>query len=110
MTVAYANLGYDWGYAIKNAPFDAYVKYKKDEQTGMNVTSKQNVTIDNQTAVKIQGDGINSFSGIKFIEYMLMHDKKPYYLAYMANVKDFKKYLPEFEQIVRHSSLLNKRK
>ena len=42
----------------------------------MNVTSKQNVTIDNQTAVKIQGDGINSFSGIKFIEYMLMHEQK----------------------------------
>ena len=92
MTAAYANLGYDWGYAIKNAPFDAYVKYKKDEQTGMNVTSKQNVTIDNQTAVKIQGDGINLFSGIKFIEYMLMHDKKSYCLVYMANVKDLNIY------------------
>ena len=92
MTAAYANLGYDWGHAIKNAPFDAYVKYKKDEQTEMNVTSKQNVTIDNQTAVKIQGDGINLFSGIKFIEYMLMHDKKSYYLVYMANVKDLNIY------------------
>ena len=30
-----------------------------------------------------------------------MHDKEPYYLAYMGNVKDFEKYLPEFEQIIK---------
>ena len=57
----------------------------------MNVTLNR-ITIDNQTAVKIQGDGINLFSGIKFIEYMLMHDKKSYYLVYMANVKDLNIY------------------
>ena len=37
----------DWLFPIENAGFDLYVKYRIDEQIGMNVTSKQNVTIDN---------------------------------------------------------------
>jgi hypothetical protein len=78
-----------------------FVKYEINEQDGMQVTSKENVTIDNETAVKIYADGINSFSGIKFVEYLVMHNKEPYYIAYMANIKDFQKYLPQFEQMVK---------
>jgi hypothetical protein len=86
---------------IKNAPLDAYVEYKIYRQDGMNVTSKQNVTIGNETAVKIYADGIGSFNGTKIVQYLAMHDKQHYVLNYMANVKDFEKYLPEFEQIVK---------
>lgn len=94
-------LAYDRAYAIKSAPFDAYVKYKISEQNGANVTSKQNATIDNKPAVVIQGDGLEAFNGIKFLEYMLMHGNQPYYIEYMANEKDYQKYLPQFEQIVK---------
>lgn len=97
---AFASFEQERNFPIKNAGFDVYVKYNIDRQDGMNVTSNQNVTLDNEAAVKIHGDGIKSFSGIKFVEYMLMHNKQPYSIAYMANVKDFEKYLPEFEQIV----------
>lgn len=78
-----------------------YVKYKIDRQDGMKVTSEKNGTIDNETAVKIYGDGVKSFSGIKIVEYMIWHDKKPYFIRYLANVKDFEKYLPQFEQILK---------
>ena len=98
---AFASFEQERNFPIKNADFDVYVNYKIDRQDGMNVTSKGNVTLDNEAAVKIQGDGIKSFSGIKFVEYMLMHNEQPYFIAYMANVKDFEKYLPEFEQIVK---------
>jgi hypothetical protein len=98
---AFASFEQEMKFPIKNAGFDVYVKYKIDRQDGMNVTSEQNLTLDNEAAVKIQGDGIRSFSGIKFVEYMLMHNEQPYFIAYMANVKDFEKYLPEFEQIVK---------
>jgi hypothetical protein len=54
---------------IKNAPFDVYVRHKVDEQNGMKVTFKENVTIDNERAVRILGDGINSFIGFKFVQY-----------------------------------------
>jgi hypothetical protein len=30
---------------------------------------------------------------------MLMHKEQPYIIIYRANLKDFQKYLPEFEQI-----------
>jgi hypothetical protein len=98
---AFASFEQERNFPIKNADFDVYVSYKIDIQDGLNVTSKENVTLDNEAAVKIQGDGIKSFSGIKFVEYMLMHNEQPYFIAYMANVKDFEKYLPEFELIVK---------
>lgn len=98
---AFASFEQEMNFPIKNAGFDVYVKYKIDRQDGMNVTSKMNVTLDNEAAVEIHGDGIKSFSGIKFVEYMLMHNEQPYFIAYMANVKDFEKYLPEFNQIVK---------
>ncbi|HEY7228078.1 MAG TPA: PsbP-related protein [Nitrososphaeraceae archaeon] len=98
---AFASFKQDSSYGIKNAPFDVYVKHKIDEQDGMKVTSKENGTVDNEAAVKILGDGINTFSGIKFVQYLVWHDNKPYALAYMANVKDYEKYLPQFEQMVK---------
>ena len=98
---AFASFEQERNFPIKNAGFDAYVQYKIDRQDGMNVTSRQNVTLDNEAAVKILGDGIKSFSGTKFAEYMLMHNEQPYFIAYMANAKDFEKYLPEFEEIVK---------
>lgn len=30
-----------------------------------------------------------------------MHGNQPYYIEYMANEKDYQKYLPQFEQIVK---------
>ena len=98
---AFATFKQDSSYGIKNAPFDVYVKYEIDQQDEMKVMSKENTTIDNETAVKISGDGINSFSGIKFVQYFVTHDNKPYLLAYMADVKDYEKYLPQFEQMIK---------
>jgi hypothetical protein len=104
---AFASFEQERNFPIKNAGLDVYVKYMIDRQDGMNVTSKENVTLDNEVAIEIQGDGLKSFSDIKFVQYMLMHNEQPYFLAYMANVKDFEKYLPEFEQIVKSLKFVN---
>jgi PsbP-like protein len=99
---AYSSFSRDWNYPIKNAAgLDLYVKYEIDKQDGMKVVTQENVTIDNEPAVKIVADGIKSFNNTKFVEYMVMHNKEPYNIAYMANVKDYDKHLPEFEQIVK---------
>ena len=98
---AFASFKQDSSYAIKNAPFDVYVRDKIEQQDGMKVTAKENGTIDGQAAVRILGDGINSFSGIKFVQYFVLHNNKPYLLAYMANVKDYENYLPQFEQMIK---------
>lgn len=105
---AFASFTKDRNFPIKNAGFDVYVKYKINIQDGMNVTSKENVTLDDEAAVKIQGDGITSFSGIKFVEYMFIRNEQPYLIGYMANVKDFKKYLPEFEKIIKSFKFVDK--
>ena len=34
-------------------------------------------------------------------EYYVFHDGIPYRLEYYASVKDFEKYLPQFEQMVK---------
>gem|GEM_PF-1792799 len=38
---------------------------------------------------------------LNFVTYYVVHDGEPYRLDYLANVKDFQKYLPQFEQMVR---------
>jgi len=35
------------------------------------------------------------------VAYLVLHDKVPYYLEYIANTKDFQKYLPQFEQMIK---------
>lgn len=105
---AFASFTKDRNFPIKNAGFDVYVKYKINIQDGMNVTSKENVTLEDEAALKIRGDGIKSFSGIKFAEYMLMYNEQPYLIGYMANVKNFEKYLPEFEKIVKTFRFVDK--
>src|SRR4030095_3528397 len=105
---AYAEFRYACYYPIENAPFDVFVKYQLDKNFhGFNVTSKQNVTIDNEPAVKMYADGIAidyidlDYTGIKSVLYWVWHDEKPYTLEYTASVKDFEKYLPQFEQMVK---------
>jgi PsbP-like protein len=94
----YSVIMQDSDYQIKNAPLDLYAKYRIDQQPGIRVISKENVTIDSESAIKIYSYVFNS---TRTIQYVLMHDNEPYLLVYAANGKDFEKYLPEFEQIVK---------
>jgi hypothetical protein len=88
-------------YPIKNAPLDLFVKYEIFKHNQLEVVTRDNTTIDNEPAVKILSDGIKSSNGINFVEYFVMHNKEPYYISYMANEKDFQKYFPQFEQMVK---------
>jgi hypothetical protein len=94
----YSVIMQDSDYQIKNAPLDLYAKYRIDQQPAIRVISKENVTIDSEPAIKIDSYVFNS---IRTVQYVLMHDNEPYLLVYAANGKDFEKYLPEFEQIVK---------
>jgi hypothetical protein len=92
----------DTDYNLKNAPLEAYVKFRIDQQgDNWNVTSMDNGTIGKQKAVKISANGTNDDSDLRKVEYDVLHDKDAYYLLYAANVKDYDKYLPQFEQIVK---------
>jgi hypothetical protein len=99
---AYSAFAQDTDYNIKNSPLEAYVKYRIDQQSdNWNVSSMDNGTIGKQKAVKISANGTNESADLRKVEYLVLHNKDPYLIQYMANVKDFDKYLPEFEQMVR---------
>jgi len=66
-----------------------------------------NGTIANEKAVKISYKGTNESDSLKRVQYLVLHDKDPYILQYMANSKDYDKYLPEFEAMVRSFKFVN---
>jgi hypothetical protein len=99
---AYSAFAQDTDYNIKNSPLEAYVKYRIDQQSdNWNVSSMDNGTIGKQKAVKISANGTNESANLRKVEYLVLHDKDAYSLLYAANVKDYDKYLPDFEQMVK---------
>ena len=99
---AYSTLRQDIDYSNDNASLEAYVQHRINSITpGVNLTSQQDTIVGNEKAVRIEGNGINKLINLNYVAYLILHDKDPYYLEYISNVKDFQKYLPEFEQIVK---------
>lgn len=99
---AYSTLRQDIDYSTDNASLEAYVQHRINSIIpGVNLTSQQDTIVGNEKAVRIEGIGINKLMNLNYVAYLVLHDKDPYYLEYIANVKDFQKYLPEFEQIIK---------
>jgi hypothetical protein len=99
---AYSTFRQDTDYSHKNSTLEAYVKHRINSLIrGVNLTSQQDTIVGNEKAVRIEGNGINKLMNLKYVAYLVLHDKGPYYLEYIANVKEFQIYLPEFEQMVK---------
>lgn len=99
---AYSTFRQDTDYSNKNSTLEAYVKHRINSIIfGVNLTSQKDTIVGNESAVKIEGNGINSLMNLKYVAYLVLHDKDPYYLEYIANTRDFQKYLPQFEQMVK---------
>jgi hypothetical protein len=91
----------DTDYPIKNAPLESYVKYVIDNYGIQNITSQQYTTVGNEKAVRISANDSAGYGKSNVVLYVVMHDKQPYEINYLANPKNFEKYLPEFEQMVK---------
>ena len=99
----------DFNFPIKNPPLDTYVKLILNRD-GFSPSRYENATIGGERAIKIYSnrsdlgnpnempDVTNSLNGLGY--YVIHHDN-PYYLNYIANAKDYQKYLPQFEQMVK---------
>ena len=99
---AYSTLRQDIDYSNDNATLEAYVEHRINSIiSGVNLTSQQDTVVGNEKAVRIEGIGINKLMTLNYVAYLVLHDNDPYYLEYIANAKDFQKYLPEFEQIIK---------
>ena len=99
---AYSTLRLDLDYPRQNSTLEDYAKYRINSIIpGINLTSQQNTTVGNEKAVRIDGIGLNKLKNLNYVAYLVLHDKVPYYLEYIANTKDFQKYLPQFEQMIK---------
>jgi hypothetical protein len=97
---AFANFVQDTDYP-KNAPLESYVKYQIDTFGILDITSQQYTTVGKEKSVRIYANETLSYPNTKIALYLVMHDKEPYLIEYIANTKNYDKYLPEFEQMVK---------
>lgn len=69
----------------------------------VNLKSWKDTIVSNEKASSIEGNGINKTmnKNVIYLANLVLHDKDPYYLEYNANTKDFQKYLPQFEQMLK---------
>jgi hypothetical protein len=44
---------------------------------------------------------LGNLTNVEVVDYYTVHKGTPYFIEYLANVKSFQKYLPQFEQMVR---------
>ncbi|CAN5608354.1 hypothetical protein BH18THE1_BH18THE1_12040 [soil metagenome] len=96
-------------YHTKNASLEKYVK--QFLSFGRNYDPKiENATIGGEKAIKIFINGTDAgknspmkkvTGSINSISYRVVHQGQPYYLYYIANQNNYKKYLLGFEQIVK---------
>jgi len=91
----------DSDYTVKNAPPELYVKFRMNKDDSLNVTSQQDTLVGKEKAVRIDGTKNDTAGPLKVSEYLLTHNNEPYIIRYIASTNDFKKYLPDFELMVR---------
>ena len=97
---AYSIISLDTDYPYRNVPLETYTQYNIN-LSKVKIFSKENTTIDGEPAVKIHRTARNNLTNLEVTDYYIVHNSKPYFLQYAANVKDFQKYLPQFEQMVK---------
>jgi hypothetical protein len=100
---AYSIISVDSEYPYRNVPLEIHTRYSLQDLnlSKVKIFSKENTTIGGEAAVKINRSGRNNLTNIEVVEYYVVHDSKPYFLTYAANVKDFQRFLPQFEQMVK---------
>jgi len=91
----------DSDYTVKNAPPELYVKFRMNKDDSLNVTSQQDTLVGKEKAIRIDGTKNDTAGPLKVSEYLLTHNNEPYIIRYIASTNDFKKYLPDFELMVR---------
>jgi hypothetical protein len=97
---AYSRIALDTDYPYRNIPLETYTQYNI-HVSPVKIFSKQNATIDGEKAIKIQRTPRDNSTNVQVLDYYVIHEDKPYTLQYVANVNDFQKYLPQFEQMAK---------
>lgn len=104
-----AELAPDPRFPLKNAPVEIYANHTLKVVRGLYPTY-ENATIGGERAIRVFVNSTDVASklgktdipiSLLTVSYLVIHDDQPYFLNYMANAKNYQKYLPQFEQMVR---------
>jgi len=98
----------DPNFPIKNAPLETYVNHSVTFAEKLS-PKYENATIGGERAIKVFingtelaiAHGMPNVTSMISLDYRVMHHDQPYYLDYIANQKNFQKYLPQFEQMLK---------
>jgi hypothetical protein len=93
----------DTAYPFRNVPLEIYVQHVINTSSDKFRKWPQVPTlIDGERALKIWADTMNNSTITnKMVGYYVFHEGVPYRLEYYATQKDYQKYLPQFEQMVK---------
>jgi hypothetical protein len=97
---AYSLFSIDNAYPYKNVPLETYTQYNI-ELSPVKIFSQENATIAGEEAVRILKTPRDNATNVHVLDYYTVHNGKPYFIQYVAHMKNFEKYLPEFEQMVK---------
>jgi hypothetical protein len=97
---AFALIALDTDYPFRNVPLEIYTQYNNN-LSKVKIFSQENATVGGEKAVKIHRTPRHNSTNMEVVEYYVVHEGKPYYIQYGANLKHFQKYLPQFEQMVK---------
>ena len=98
--IPYAQFIQDTNYP-KNAALESYVKSQINYYGIENITSQEYTTVGNEKAVRIYANGSARFGDDNIALYLVMNDKLPYAILYIATPINYEKYLSEFEEMVK---------
>lgn len=96
---AFSQFTQDTNYYTKNELLPTYIEYFATKYPYLSITSAHDSIVGKEKAVKIEGS--DNSSVIRLVIYLIVHDKNAYNLDYVANVNDFGKYLPDFEEMIK---------
>jgi PsbP len=97
---AFSVFALDSQYPYRNILLDTYAQYNAN-LSKVKIFSRENATVDGEKALKTHRTPRDNTTNVEVLEYITVHDGKLYFIQYAANVKDYQKYLPQFEQMVK---------
>lgn len=97
---AYSIFQLDTEYPYRNIPLETYTQYNIN-LSPVKIFSQENTPVGGEKAVKIHRTPRTNITNLEVVDYYVVHNGKPYFIQYAANVKDYQKYLPQFEQMVK---------
>lgn len=96
---AFSQFAQETDYYANNVPLTAYIEYFANKYLYLSIISEKDSIVGSENATKIEG--IDNSGTVKLVIYLLLHDNEAYNYDYVANVNDFDKYLPEFEEMIK---------